>query len=85
MIVSEKRRPYHSIAEIQRLGVDPLAYKFVVIKIGYLEPDLKRAAPKAFLALTPGAVDQAITRLPFKRIKRPMFPFDQDFEPWVSG
>lgn len=81
VIISEKRRPYHFIADMQRLGVEPLEHKIVVIKIGYLEPDLKRAAPKAFLALTPGAVDQAITRLSFKRIGRPVFPLDQEFEP----
>lgn len=80
VIVSEKRRPYHFIADMQRLGLEPLEHKIVVIKIGYLEPDLKRAAPRAFLALTPGAVDQAITRLPFKRIGRPIFPLDTAFE-----
>ena len=80
VIVSEKRRPYHFIADMQRLGMEPLEHKIVVIKIGYLEPDLKRAAPKALLALTPGAVDQAIMRLPFKRIHRPIFPLDMNFE-----
>jgi microcystin degradation protein MlrC len=29
-------------------------------------------------ALTPGGVDQDLERLPFKRIQRPMFPFDKD-------
>jgi microcystin degradation protein MlrC len=30
------------------------------------------------MALTPGGVDQAIEKLPYKRIQRPMFPFDKD-------
>jgi microcystin degradation protein MlrC len=80
VIITERRRPYHYIADMQRLGVDPLAHKIVVVKIGYLEPDLKRAAPRAFLALTPGAVDQAIERLPFRRIARPVFPLDRDMQ-----
>ena len=29
------------------------------------------------MALTPGGVDQDLFRLPYKRIKRPMFPFDK--------
>jgi len=28
------------------------------------------------MALTPGGVDQDIEHLPYKRIQRPMFPFD---------
>jgi microcystin degradation protein MlrC len=30
------------------------------------------------MALTPGGVDQDLERLDFKRINRPMFPFDKD-------
>jgi hypothetical protein len=34
------------------------------------------------LALTPGGVDQDLMRLLHRRIRRPMFPFDDaDFEP----
>lgn len=76
VIVTARRRPYHFVADMQRLGLEPLAHKIVVIKIGYLEPDLKRHAPRALLALTPGAVDQAIARLPFQRVRRPLFPLD---------
>ncbi len=78
VIITQRRRPYHFIADLQRLGIEPLEYKIVVVKIGYLEPDLKRAAPLALLALSPGAVDQAIERLPFQRIQRPIYPLDKD-------
>lgn len=30
------------------------------------------------MALTPGGVDQDLFRLPYKRIQRPMYPFDAD-------
>lgn len=78
VIITHRRRPYHFIADFQRLGIEPLAHKIVVVKIGYLEPDLKRAAPRALLALSPGAVDQAIERLPFRRLQRPKYPLDKD-------
>ena len=77
-IITQRRRPYHFIADFQRVGIEPLQHKIVVVKIGYLEPDLKRAAPLALLALSPGAVDQAIERLPFQRIQRPIYPLDKD-------
>lgn len=76
VIVTARRRPYHYIADFKRLGIDPDAHKLVVVKVGYLVPELKAAARKAFLALSPGAVDQAIERLPFQRILRPMYPLD---------
>ncbi len=77
-IVSRRRRPYHFIRDMARVGVTPLAHKIVVVKIGYLEPDLKRHAPLNYLALSPGAVDQDLVRLPYRRITRPIFPLDPD-------
>lgn len=76
VIVTERRKPFHHVADFQRLGIEPLDHKIVVVKIGYLVPDLKRVAPRALLALSPGAVDQAIERLPFQRVRRPIFPLD---------
>ena len=32
------------------------------------------------MALTPGGVDQDLLRLPYKRIKRPMYPLDPDMD-----
>jgi microcystin degradation protein MlrC len=79
-ILTEYRTPFHFIAQFERLGIDTLAHKLVVIKIGYLEPDLKRAAPLSLLALSPGAVNQALSELPYERITRPIFPFDPDMD-----
>jgi microcystin degradation protein MlrC len=51
-----------------------------VVKIGYLEPELRQMARHALLALTPGAVNQDIPALTYQRVQRPIFPLDQDFE-----
>ncbi len=83
VIVTQRRRPYHYIADFQRLGIEPDDHKIVVVKVGYLVPELKAAARKAFIALSPGAVDQAIARLPFQRIQRPIYPLDRDMD-WSS-
>jgi microcystin degradation protein MlrC len=80
IILTEYRTPFHYISQFEQLALDPLKHKLVVIKIGYLEPDLKRVAPKALLALSPGAVNQALEQLPYRHIRRPMFPFDQEME-----
>jgi microcystin degradation protein MlrC len=78
VIVAQRRRPFHYIEDFTKLGINPREHKIVVVKVGYLVPELKAAAAKAFLALSPGAVDQDIERLPFKRISRPMYPLDKD-------
>ena len=49
----------------------------MVVKIGYLEPELYAMQADWMMALTPGGVDQDLFRLPYKRIRRPMFPFDK--------
>jgi microcystin degradation protein MlrC len=78
VIVAQRRRPFHYIEDFTKLGINPHEHKIVVVKVGYLVPELKAAAKKAFIALSPGAVDQDIERLPFKRIQRPMYPLDKD-------
>jgi microcystin degradation protein MlrC len=75
-IITTARTPFHHIADFTRLGIDPSQHKIVVVKIGYLEPELKQLAAKALLALSPGAVNQDIQGLPYQRIERPMFPLD---------
>ncbi len=77
-IITQRRRPFHYIADFTKLGINPHEHKIVVVKVGYLVPELKAAAAKALLALSPGAVDQAIERLPFQRITRPVYPLDKD-------
>ncbi|MCC6804806.1 MAG: M81 family metallopeptidase [Anaerolineae bacterium] len=77
VIVAQRRRPFHYISDFQKLGIEPSEHKLIVVKVGYLVPELKAAAAKAFLALSPGAVDQDIERLPFQRMTRPMYPLDK--------
>ncbi|SKC74510.1 Microcystin degradation protein MlrC, contains DUF1485 domain [Krasilnikoviella flava] len=77
-IVTERRKPYHHLHDFTRLGLDPHGADVVVVKIGYLEPELYDLAADWRLALTPGGVDQDLLRLGHHRIERPMYPFDPD-------
>ena len=74
VIITEKRTAFTDVANFTQVGVDPLAHKIVVVKLGYLFPDLLRVAPLAYMALTPGAAAQDLANLPYRRIERPMFP-----------
>jgi len=78
VIVTKKRKPYHREVDFTRLGLEPRRSDIVVVKLGYLVPELYDMRADWIMALTPGGVDQDLQRLPFKRINRPMFPFDKE-------
>jgi microcystin degradation protein MlrC len=59
-------------------SIDPLAYKLVVVKQGYLYPKLSNIAPRHILLLTPGTADMRIEKLAYVRRRRPLFPFEPD-------
>ncbi len=80
VIVTQKRKPYHKEIDFTRLGLAPRKTDIVVVKIGYLEPELYAMRADWLMALTPGGVDQDIEHLPYKRIQRPMFPFDKKMQ-----
>jgi len=80
VIVTQKRKPYHKEIDFTRLGLNPRTADIVVVKIGYLEPELYAMKADWLLALTPGGVDQNIEQLPYHRIQRPMFPMDKDMK-----
>ncbi|MBB2694196.1 UNVERIFIED_ORG: microcystin degradation protein MlrC [Rhizobium esperanzae] len=85
LALSAKRRPYHNIADFTRLGLDPHAAKIIVVKSGYLSPELAPIANPNLMALSEGVVDQLVERLPRLRKQHPTYPFDRDFafEPQV--
>ncbi|GAB3556448.1 M81 family metallopeptidase [Spelaeicoccus albus] len=78
VIITRRRKPYHLESDFTDLDLSPREAAIVVVKIGYLEPELFDMAEDWMLALTPGGVDQDLVRLGHRRIKRPMFPFDPD-------
>lgn len=88
VILTSRRKPYHHISDFTALGLDPFAADIVIVKIGYLEPELYDAAADWLLALTPGGVDQDLLRLGHHNLRRPVFPFDPsmsdpDLTPWL--
>ncbi|MFF8911522.1 M81 family metallopeptidase [Streptomyces olivaceoviridis] len=77
-ILTRLRKPYHHEHDFTDLGLDPRSADIVIVKIGYLEPELFDMSVGWKMALTPGGVDQDLVRLCHRRIRRPMFPFDRD-------
>lgn len=80
IILTQLRKPYHKERDFTDLNLAPRVADIVIVKIGYLEPELYDMAKEWMLGLTPGGVDQDLQRLRHHRIQRPMWPFDRNFE-----
>ncbi|PAZ10563.1 microcystin degradation protein MlrC [Streptomyces sp. SA15] len=78
VILTRLRKPYHHEHDFTDLELAPRAADVVIVKIGYLEPELFAMAADWKMALTPGGVDQQLTRLGHHRVRRPLFPFDPE-------
>ena len=76
VIVTTRRKPYHLESDFTKLGLSPREADLVIVKIGYLEPELYAMAADWLLALTPGGVNQDLLSLGHHNINRPMYPFD---------
>lgn len=77
VIITENRYQYGSREAFIKAGIKDFdAFHIIVVKMGYLEPDLTKAAKGWVMALTPGAVSQDMENIQYKNLKRPLFPID---------
>lgn len=79
LVLAARRRPYHNIADFTRLGLDPTKVRLLVVKSGYLSPELSPIANPNLMALTDGVINQDIENLPSHRRHQPSYPFVKDF------
>lgn len=63
---------------LEGTGIDPKEMDIVMVKQGYLVPRWYNIKADWVMALTRGGVDQDFSKIPYKRIVRPMFPIDYD-------
>ncbi|MGO1383301.1 MAG: M81 family metallopeptidase [Arachnia sp.] len=75
-IITERRKPFHKLQDFRMLGLDPTSMDILIVKIGYLEPELHELAADWILALTPGGVDQDLLRLGHHKLAPGIHPFD---------
>jgi microcystin degradation protein MlrC len=78
LVLSAYRRPYHDMVDFTRLGLEPKSFKIIVVKSGYLSPELAPIANPSLMALTDGAINQDIVHLPKNRYRVPSYPFVDD-------
>jgi microcystin degradation protein MlrC len=79
VVLTARRRPFHHINDITILGLDPTRFKLLVVKAGYLEPEIAAIANPNLMALTGGSVNQDIEHLESKH-RVPTWPFQPDLQ-----
>ncbi len=77
IIITDNRQSFCETQQFEGAGIhDWTEYDIVVVKQGYIYPDLKNKAAYHVMSLTDGATPQDTASLKFKRIMRPMYPID---------
>lgn len=66
---------YH---QFKAANIEMNNYNIIVVKQGYVFPDLVEYADYTIMALTDGATNQKTETIVFRQIKRPMLPFDKE-------
>lgn len=61
-------------------GLDPDAYDVVIVKQGYVFPEIKEKWPTSAFLLTPGATNQVFTDLPFRERPKNIYPFESEID-----
>jgi microcystin degradation protein MlrC len=80
VVLTAKRRPFHEIKDFTLLNLKPKEFKILVVKAGYLVPEIAEIANPNLMALTEGAVNQDIVNLPKNKYRVPTYPFVSEFQ-----
>ncbi|MCL2473093.1 MAG: MlrC C-terminal domain-containing protein, partial [Treponema sp.] len=62
------------------LGVNAADYCLIAVKLGYLEPCFRSIAARAIMATTKGCSNEVLETIPYKKVRRPLYPLDPDME-----
>lgn len=76
----DRRNSFTELSQFRDIRLDPLDFKIVVVKLGYLYPELRDIAPAHLMALTSGFCNLEMTELPFRHVRRPVYPLDPEME-----
>lgn len=65
---------------MRALGVVPEQRKLIVVKLGYLEPEIRAISRYSVMALTDGSTNEVLSALPYTKLPRPVYPLDPETE-----
>jgi microcystin degradation protein MlrC len=62
------------------LGINAADYCLVVVKLGYLEPCFRSIAARAIMATSRGCSNEILETIPYRKVRRPIYPLDPGME-----
>lgn len=78
VVVNAVRCQTFSVEAFTGLSIDPRAKRIVVVKsMNHFRASFAPIASKVLYAAAPGAIDVNYARLPYARVRRPIYPLDQ--------
>ena len=75
ILITRLRQPFHHFADFEALELDLNEFDLIVVKSGYLSPDLRTLPRYQIMALTEGAVCQDFTKLSNENRAHGIWPF----------
>ncbi|MDC1318776.1 M81 family metallopeptidase [Candidatus Thioglobus sp.] len=87
IVVTKLRRPFHKLTDFNDLKINLRSFQLLIVKSGYLSPDLENLSVPSFMVLSDGAVNQDLSSIPNKQRNRNIYPFQDfyDFTPQASN
>ena len=83
IVVTKLRRPFHKLKDFIDLKINLRSFQLLIVKSGYLSPDLENLSVPSFMVLSDGAVNQDLSSISNKQRNRNIYPF-QDFYDFTS-
>lgn len=65
---------------LEAVGIDPAAHAVYVVKVGYAHPKQEDMLTRHICLISEGVADLDFLRLPYARVRRPVFPLDPGME-----
>jgi microcystin degradation protein MlrC len=84
VILSSTRQSFEDPVQLRSLGLEPLDYRIVVLKRGYLTAPFQAISQRSILAFSPGATNCRLAEMEFRQVKRPIYPLDPETS-WAPG
>ncbi len=77
VVVTSKHVGAYDPQMMRAVGVVPQERKLIVVKLGYLEPEIRAISRYSVMALTDGSTNEVLSSLPYTKLPRPVYPLDR--------
>lgn len=78
VVVASKHVGAYDPDMMRALSVVPEKRLLIVVKLGYLEPEIRAISRYSVMALTDGSTNEVLASLPYQHLPRPVYPLDLD-------